>query len=53
MNTYSVTLGHPDDGSATLTVIVYGLSAAMARTTATAHYPGYSVHAVRRHKGPR
>lgn len=49
MNTYSVTLGRPGGGSSTFTVIVYGLTPAMARTTAEAQYPGYSAHAVRFH----
>lgn len=53
MNTYSVTLGRPGGGSPTFIVIVYGLSPAMARATATAQYPGYSVHAIRHHTAPR
>ena len=53
MNTYSVRLGRPGGGSGTFTVIVYGLSPAMAQATAMAQYPGYSVHAVRHHPGPR
>jgi hypothetical protein len=49
MNTYSVRLGRPGGGSPTFSVIVYGLSPAMARAAAMAQYPDYAVHAVRQH----
>lgn len=53
MTTYSVTLGRPGGGSATFTLIVYGLSPGMARATALSQYPGYAVHSVRTHRAPR
>lgn len=47
MVTYIVTMGRLGGGAGTFQILVSGMTPDMARTTAKAQYPGYSVHSVR------
>ena len=47
MATYIVTMGRPGGGAGTFRITISGLTPDMARKTATAQFPGYSVQSVR------